>query len=589
MNEPTAEARLFGREPSLARLVATVNRAGREGSIAVVVGQAGIGKTSLVREALERATQAQRRVGWGTCIESAGAPGYWPWTQALNGIARSVGLRRAKEVAGDDRSLLTAIVTTLGDDVGNGTEGAVPLLLWDAVARWLGALAADVALTIVLDDLHWADDSSIELFGFIATCHVPGVCLIGMYRPDELGPPAREQLSTVIPHAEHIQLDGLEAAAVRSLVESVLGRSVATEVTDDIHRRSAGHPFFARELALLSTAATVVSLPGAVRDAIDRRLRRFSEPTLAVLRAIAMIGNDVEADVVAGSLGISTSAVEMAVGEAVEAGVIVQGDGDHMRLAHDLLRETLVQRLEPGDRMAAHLAIAGALERRAEQGIVAVNAAEVARHFTAAIALDGPDRATRWAMAAADADRRALAFADASGHLRRLRAGAAAAGVAFSDDVLIDVLLAEAEALIRSGSPLDAKGLLRAAHDVALHCPDVRRVGHVAMVATQLGSRFATRRDSVIADLEAALEHLGDADMILEARLTATLARELQHSIAEERPRAGCRRRQRGGAAARWTGGDRGRRRAHRDLDTGQRRRAGRGDQGDRGGRQACA
>ena len=74
-------------------------------------------------------------------------------------------------------------------------------------------------MSIVLDDLHWADDSSLELFGFIATCHVPGVCLIGMYRPDELGPRAHEQLSMVISHAEHIQLDGLEATAVHALGE----------------------------------------------------------------------------------------------------------------------------------------------------------------------------------------------------------------------------------------------------------------------------------------------------------------------------------------------------------------------------------
>ena len=541
MNQPTSEARLFGREPSLARLVAAIARAGREGSIAVVVGQAGIGKTSLVREALGRASPAAGRVGWGTCVEGAGAPGYWPWTQALNGIARVVGLPHARELAGEDRPLLTAIVTTLGNGVGSGdgTEGAIPVLLWDAVARWLQAVAADAALTIVLDDLHWADGSSLELFGFLATCHVPGVCVIGMYRPDELGATAHEHLSRVIPHAEHIQLDGLEPAAVHSLVESVLGKSVANEVTDDIHRRSAGHPFFVRELALLSATASPVALPGAVRDAIDRRLRQFGEPTLAVLRAIAMIGNDVEADVVASALGISISEVEAAVGESVEAEVIVPGDGGRLRLAHDLLRETLVRGLEPNDQETLHLAIANALERRAGHGTVNTNAAEVARHFTAAIALDGPDRATRWALAAADVDHRALAFTDGAGHLRRLRAGAAAAGVAIPDDAMIDVLLAEADALIRSGSPLDAKGLLRAAHDLALNCPDVRRVGHVAMVAIQVGSRFATRRDNVIADLEAALEHLGDADIILEARLTATLARELQHSVAEERPRAG--------------------------------------------------
>ncbi|MGZ4792660.1 MAG: ATP-binding protein [Ilumatobacteraceae bacterium] len=540
MNERTPEARLFGREPLLARLAGVVNRAGREGSIAVVVGQAGIGKTSLVREALAHASLVEGHVGWGTCIDGAGAPGYWPWTQALNGIARAIGLQHARDAAGDDRSILTAIVTALGGEVGSGTEGAVPVLLWDAVARWLQVLAADAALCVVLDDLHWADDSSLQLFGFFATCHLPGVCLIGMYRPDELGQRAQQLLGSAISHADHIQLDGLDATAVHALVENVLGRSVADEVSDEIHRRSAGHPFFARELALLSaTPSPAAALPGAVREAIERRLRRFSPPTLAVLEMISMIGNEAAVDVVAGALGTSTSEVELAVRDAVDAGVLIDENGGRLRLAHDLLRETLLRGLDPGRRAIAHQAIGNALERRAVPGTATVSAAEIARHFTAAIQIDGPARPTRWALAAADTDCRALAFTEAAGHLRRLRAGAAAVGVELPGDSLIDVLLAEADALIRSGSPLDATGLLRVARDVALQCSDVRRVAHVALVATQVGSRFATRRDDVISDLEAALEHLGGADLILEARLTATLARELQHSVAEERPRAG--------------------------------------------------
>ncbi len=540
MNERTPEARLFGREPLLARLAEVVNRARRDGSIAVVVGQAGIGKTSLVHEALERASPAEGRVGWGTCIDGAVAPGYWPWTQALDGIARNIGLQHAREAAGDDRSLLSAIVTALGDEIGSGTEGAVPVVLWDAVARWLQSLAAEAAMCIVLDDLHWADDSSLELFGFFATRHMPGVCLIGMYRPDELGERAHRLLSSVISHADHIQLDGLDASAVHALVESVLGRPVADDVSDEIHRRSAGHPFFARELALLSaTPSPVATLPGAIRDAIERRLHRFDQPTLAALETLSMIGNDAAVDVVAGALGIPINEVELAVRDAVDSGVVLEGDDGRLRLAHDLLRETLLRGLDPSRRVTTHRSIAIALERRAGLGMASVNAAEIARHFTAAITLDGPARATRWALAAANADCRALAFTEAAGHLRRLRAGAAAADVELPDDSLIDVLLAEAEALIRGGSPLDAKGLLRVAHDLALQCSDVRRVAHVALVATQLGSRFATRRDDAIADLQAALEHLGGADLILEARLTATLARELQHSVAEERPRAG--------------------------------------------------
>jgi hypothetical protein len=346
-------------------------------------------------------------------------------------------------------------------------------------------------------------------------------------------------LSVVVSHAHHIQLDGLDADAVHSLVGRVLGASSSAGLSADIHRRSGGHPFFVRELALLAAnAASPTSVPGAVREAIERRLRHLSGPTLTVLEVTAMIGNEVLTDVIVQILALASGEVELAIHEALAAGVMVAGDDGELRLAHDLLRETLATRVDPARRVVTHQAIGDALERRNERGFRVANAAEIARHFMNAIAVDGPLRATRWALAAASDDGRALAFTEAAGHLRRLRAGAATAGVVIEDDAMIDVLIAEADALARSGRPLDAKGLLRMAHDLAQHSKDARRLASVAIAATQLGSQFSARRDDVIADLEEALNALADADPAMEARLTATLARELQHSVASDRPRA---------------------------------------------------
>lgn len=527
---------LVGRDPQLALLHEVIGRARDDGAVALVVGHAGIGKTSLVRAIAGRTGP---RVGWGTCLEGPGAPGYWPWTQALNALARAVGLAHARDIAGDDLALLGVIVSALNEQ-GSGSDGSVPLLLWDATARWLQALAAQGPLLIVLDDLQWADDSSLALFEFVATsCQLPGVCLIGLHRPDELSVQAQERLSVVVSHAHHIQLGGLDADAVHSLVGRVLGASMSAGLSADIHRRSGGHPFFVRELALLAAnAASPTSVPGAVREAIERRLRHLSEPTLTVLEVTAMIGNEVLTDVIVQVLALASGEVEAAIHEALAAGVMITGDDGELRLAHDLLRETLATRVDPARRVVTHQGIADALERRNERGFIVANAAEIARHFTNAIAVDGPLRATRWALAAASDDGRALAFTEAAGHLRRLRAGAATAGVVIEDDAMIDVLIAEADALVRSGRPLDAKGLLRVAHDLAQHSKDARRLASVALAATQLGSQFSARRDDVIADLEEALNELADADPAMEARLTATLARELQHSVASDRPRA---------------------------------------------------
>jgi predicted ATPase len=146
---------------------------------------------------------------------------------------------------------------------------------------------------------------------------------------------------------------------VHELVERVLGRPVDRSITDRIHRRTGGHPFFVREVALLAhhTGVTLERIPAAVGDLIERRIRRLPGPTQAVLEVAAVIGMELLADVVAGALGISTLTVEVASRDAVAAGVLSPTD-DGLVFTHDLLRETILDRLggaaasclAPGDR-----------------------------------------------------------------------------------------------------------------------------------------------------------------------------------------------------------------------------------------------
>ena len=531
----TGSGKLVGRDEQLARLraVLAASAAGAR-SVVLVSGESGIGKTALVRSA----TDGCHPVAWGTCIDDAAAPGYWPWSRALDHLVRTVGPEPARQLAGEDAGLLATIVPALGDRGPAEESARERWLLMDAVSRWLDRVAALAPVVIVLDDLHWADDSTLSLLDFVARAPGPSpLALVGCYRPDELTAPARSRIADFAALAEHIELGGLARDAVAQLVASVAGPQPAGVVAE-IHRRAGGHPVFTRELALLDGAGDgAARIPLAVRDAIGRRLARLPATALRVLEVAALSGNDLHPDVIAQVLGAGAAAVEQACSAALDAGILHAGAGQPVRFTHDLYRETLAASVDAERRPRLHQAIGRALEDRAARGWD-VPPSELARHFAAAVSVEGPATAGRWALAAAERDRQSLAFVEAAGHLRRWRAATADAGAAVGDDLLVDVLLGEADALARAGSPVDARGLLRNARDLAARGGDASRLASVALAVARLGAQFSTRRDEVVRGLEEALAADGGGGAA-EARLTAALARELQHSVAGDRPRAG--------------------------------------------------
>ena len=532
--------RLVGRDEPLARIRAAVVRASAGArSVVLVAGEAGIGKTTVVRAATADAPV----LGWGTCIDEAGAPGYWPWTRALDAIARHLGADTARAAAGDEAALLATIAPVFGAAPEERDASARDrVLLMDAVARFLGRVAADRPVVVVLDDLQWADESSLALLEYLARSEDTGrLCLVACYRHDEVPRAVRDRLARLATPAEHLELRGLDRAAVAALVDAVTG-GATPETIEECYRRAGGHPVFTRELALLSvTSDDGARVPLAVREAIDRRVRRLPEASVRALEVAAVAGNEVYRAVVAHALGRALPAIDADLAPAADAGIVVLDDDGRVRFAHDLYRETLLA--TPGqDRPTVHRALGDALERRREHG-GEVSLADLARHFAASVAVDGPGRAARWALAAATHERQSLAFTEAAAHLRRWRAAVADAGVDAGVDVddgqLVEVLLAEADALTRAGSVVDARGLLRVARDVASRSGAADALARIALAATELGAQFASRRDDVVRELEDALGAIEDVDAVLEARVTAALARELQHSVASDRPRAG--------------------------------------------------
>lgn len=533
-----------GRARALTRLRAAVEDASTgRARLVLVSGEAGIGKSTLVGEA---AARAGLLVGWGTCADAERTPAFWPWTAALRAVLAGLPPADADALTGPDRAELARLLPELAGpgpvDDGPPDPDAARLRLFDAVARFVERIARHRAVLVVLDDLQWADASSLELLGFVTRAYRPvPLTLVGAYRHDELGADAARLLAGIGAQADAVRLHGLTPDEVHALVADVLDTPAAQRWAAEVHRRTDGHPFLARQLVeLLVEPGGVV--PVAAGELVQRRVARLSPDCRELVQAAAVAGNELLPDVLGDVCGLDPTTVAALVEEGERAGVLTRdGGGGRTRLAHDLFREVVAGALDLPLRLALHQRVADALERRLARG-GAVLPADLARHCAAAVPLDGGERAVRWARAAAGAERARLAFGEAAAHLARARRavedGAAADPGGDGAGVLVELLVEEADARARGGDPGAARTLLDDARDRAAARGDAERLGRVALGLQRLGARFAMPRDTVVTALDTALAALGGTGSALEAQLAAGLARELHHSVPAQRPRA---------------------------------------------------
>ena len=532
--EPT----VVGRAEPKRRLdqAASVSANGRRSTV-LVSGEAGIGKTSLIKTALSSSTADSALVGWGTCWHGEGAPGFWPWVQAFDDLSSAVGSAATIGAAGQDAATLSILIRELGDQ-GSGPTGDPDrrrVLLLDAAVRWLETLSARQHVVIVLDDLQWADDSTLDLLDYVvAAPSTAQLLVIGAYRHDELDHHRQSRLATLTSHAEHVHLTGLSVEGVEELLATICGPELAHTLAPDLHRRTGGHPLFVSELARTRELGAGGRLPTAVTGAVARRLDTLPTDSRLVLSSASVLGNRLLPDVLGAVVGEAPAVVVERLSPAIEAGLIRVGPGGELWFTHDLFRETLYSRLTVSEGARLHARVGEALEARLGRGAV-VAPGDLARHFTRAIAVADPARAIHWAREAAADERRRAAFTEAAAHLRRVRMAADDAGHRIEPALLVRMLLDEADHEARSGEPDVARDLLAKAAAVA---PGPAELSDVALAVQRLGAKFTSPRNEIITQLESALDSITGVDVMRQAQVTAALARELQHSVAEDRRRA---------------------------------------------------
>ena len=505
--------------------------------LVLVTGEAGIGKTTLLTRFASRVRADGGTVVWGTCWDGDQAPAWWPWTQALRAT-----LDQRPNLAETVRPELAAIVPELATNSPViDSDTAARVRVFDAAGQTLSQAAASAPLVVILDDLHSADQSSVDLLRFVAHEPQPGaLMLVGAYRPHEPPPEVAGTLADLASAAELVPLQGLSAGEVADLVQAVAGAAAQDHWARLVYERSGGHPFYARELCqLLATSGTATDVPAAVREVIGRRLARLSQGCATLLDAAAVAGTTLLPDVLAEVTGNETNQIDALAAEATAAGILAppsHHDGA-ARFVHDLYRETIYAALAPARRLDLHHRVANALLFRHERGSP-VFSAELAHHFTAAIPRAGTAPAVAWAHSAARADSARFAFIEAAGHLARLRSAVAASGQRLSDTDLVGLLTAEADLRLHSGDAVHARELLDTAWTQATASGQADLLGAVALGLDSIGARFAMPRADLVAVLKTARDALNSTGTTTEAKVTAALARQLQHSVPADRPQA---------------------------------------------------
>jgi hypothetical protein len=365
---------MVGRADVLAELsaLAAATRRGR-GAVAVVRGEAGIGKSTLAEALAGHAEGTGLTCVWGWCAPNESVV-YLPWRAVLARLGID-GLLQDHAAAASPLSRIT---------------------VHNAVCDALGERGP---LLVVLEDVHWADEASADLLHAVATrCRSRPVLVVATARddPGEAHPTVATRLADLPTSVVRLRLTGLTASEVETLLGAMLDRPAPADLVDDVLRRTGGNPFYVTEVGrLLRHQGVRGAVPAGVQEVLDRRLARLSQACHRLLEIAAVGGSDViDVPALATVAGAdSVSGARAGLDEAVAAGLL-RLDAGRYAFAHALVREVLVAGVAGADRGVLHAAYAAALEPAAA-GDAAV-AATVAEHWDLAAGPDDQARAGPW-------------------------------------------------------------------------------------------------------------------------------------------------------------------------------------------------
>src|ERR1700754_2021678 len=358
---------LVGRRPEVSALGAALDRATLGKPTGVLMsGDAGVGKSRLVAEAVERAAAAGFTVLVGRCLDTAeSALPYLPFTEIVGTLAAT-----RPELVAEHVALRHPLPGGVAPGTGAGEPRALGQLeVFDAVLSVLDDLSAATPVLLVVEDLHWSDRSSRDLLAFLLS-RLTGqrLVVLATYRSDDLHRrhPLRPVLSELVrlPAVERVDVAPLGPQEALELVRLVADGSLSEPMLHRVARRCEGNAFFAEELV----TACSDGLPHGLAEVLLARIEGLTPTTQRVLRIASVAGRRVHHGRLSAVSGLAVDELEQALREAVAHHVLVAGtesDGitsdDAYVFRHALLREAIYHELLPGERSRLPAAYAGLL------------------------------------------------------------------------------------------------------------------------------------------------------------------------------------------------------------------------------------
>jgi class 3 adenylate cyclase/tetratricopeptide (TPR) repeat protein len=537
----TERAAFVGRDRERSQLTAALERAlNGHGELVVIGGEPGVGKTRLCEELMRDAEQRGCRVLLGHCYESEAAVPYMPFVEILEKASQVVDADVFLQALGDSAPEVARILPRLRRMF---PHIAAPLelppeqerrYLFTSIDEFLSRSAAIRPQVAVLEDVHWADESTLLLLQHLAA-QLRGMrtLLLATYRDVELGVsrPLASTLETLIRggNAQRISLRRFDAHGVTAMLRSLAGgHPPPPALVATVYRETEGNPFFVQEVFkylaekgdLLDRGGAFrrdleiseLDVPESLRLVIGRRLERLSDASRGILTGAAVLGRQFSYRLLELVADVPPDALLDAVDEAERAQVMTAGEGRDVSFtfSHELVRQTLLNQLSTPRRQRLHLRCADALERVLGRD-VDTHIAEVAHHLFEAGGFADPARTATALRTAAERALDAAAYEDALHLLDR------AAQVLSPDDAAALARINEDLGLALRGVGRHEEAMAKwesalATYEQDEDAPSVVRV--VNTVATQLN--WAGRQMEAVVVAARGLAVASDAAMSLD-------------------------------------------------------------------------
>jgi class 3 adenylate cyclase len=416
---------LVGREDELSTLEDALLAACRgEGSVVVLAGDAGMGKSRLCSELAERAERIGATVMEGSCSEADIALPYLPFLEALGNYLATGESARVRDRLGVHARELSKVFPQLAEGAGPAAnEADTPdsrLRLFEAILALLGLAAEDSGLLLIVEDLHWADASTRELLDFITRrLRNRRMLVLATYRRDEMH--RKHPLLPTVQGwqrsrlAQVLELEPLAPEGVARMVSSIFDNTnVGAEFRDFMHARSEGNPFVLEEMLKAAIdrgdiyreeadwqrkPIAELRIPETVRDSILLRVERLPATQAEILRCAAVLGRSFEYQTLIRLSEQDRMAVESALQTAVQQQLLEEESGSRgrYRFRHALTQEAIYEDLSAPTRERLHSSAADVLAERAD-----TPKAEIAFHLRNANRWQEAISATMEAAAAAE-------------------------------------------------------------------------------------------------------------------------------------------------------------------------------------------